>query len=463
MDMKRDDCINVKRKKYRLTLLDKVNICLESLGDHVMHVFIEADNRVNPDRFKRAIRLSLDAEPILACRYVYNSWKPYWEEWDPKALDAYVLCTLEPEIDLEQQKLDFLLQKMDSTSEPFVQAKIIRGETDTIAININCISMDGSGLFIYLVRLFDIYNTLALDPDFHPKPSDMALRSARQFSAQFSTLDKIKIFFTGLKNQIINQRTAHNWSFPSSKQGSMQKTFLIKNFDVSTFAAINTYRNRLKATVNDVMLAAYYQSLYKIIQPEKSGPYCVLNTYDLRNHLPTNSVPRAANYSSFINTNIDMQEDTPFNEIVQQVQSSIGEQKENYPGLGEAPALWFLFRFLPFSLAQYVFKLILRARGGTVPVFTNVGMIKTKWFTIDGKAVRNITPIPPLEYPPKLTVSLSTTDDKIALCVGYSTAHFRESDVERLFTLMEAAIPRLPEKIASPERERRGDVAMVVE
>lgn len=454
--MKRDDSKKKYKKKFRLTLLDKVNICLESLGDHVMHVFIDAGNQVNFERFKRAVRLSLDAEPILACRFVYKTWKPYWERWDTQTLDSFRLCSIEPQLDLEQQKHDFLLLEMDKSNKPFVQAKIIRGETDMICININCVAMDGGGLFIYLFRLFKIYNRLAFEPDYVPLPAGMDLRSVRNFSKTLSIIDKIKILFIGLRNQSINQKTANNWKFPASEGKSMQKTFYIKNFSTSTYTALNFYRRKLNATVNDVMLAAYFQSLYKIIQPENNGPFCVLNTYDLRKYLPIDSEPRAANYSSFINSNLYLQADTPFDEIVKRVKASISEQKKNYPGLGEAPPLWFLFSFLPFYLAKNIFEKLLRTRGGTVPVFTNVGVLNPEWFEIDGTTVRNIVPIQPLEYPPKFIVSLSTVGEKMAACIGYSETHFKRSDVERLFTLMEQAIPRIvSEKIP---REKQGSL-----
>ena len=67
-----------KNKKIRLTLLDKVNIVLERFGDHVMHLVFAPSQRVDEQRFKRALRLSLDAEPILGCRLVEGVFSASW-------------------------------------------------------------------------------------------------------------------------------------------------------------------------------------------------------------------------------------------------------------------------------------------------------------------------------------------------------------------------------------------------
>ncbi|MFZ5603624.1 MAG: hypothetical protein ACOY7J_14320, partial [Pseudomonadota bacterium] len=200
-------------KKYRLTLLDYVNVCLQSFGDHVMHIVFCPQKPLDLPRFRRALRLSVDAEPILGCRLLYSSWKPLWQRWDSAVLDRFDWCYEQPAADVDQQIQAFLLQKMDCCTEPMVRARLIRGASDTVCLNVNCVPIDGRGLLIYLERLFNIYNELATNPDYRPVATDMERRSTRHLLPRFRWHDLFKLLFFALRNQWIDRATAHNWRF----------------------------------------------------------------------------------------------------------------------------------------------------------------------------------------------------------------------------------------------------------
>lgn len=53
---------------------------------------------------KKAVRLSIDAEPILGCEFVVNNNKPVWKRH--KDLDSVSLCTL-----IETENLEETLHK----------------------------------------------------------------------------------------------------------------------------------------------------------------------------------------------------------------------------------------------------------------------------------------------------------------------------------------------------------------
>lgn len=430
-------------KKYRLTLLDYVNVCLQSFGDHVMHIVFCPQKPLDLPRFRRALRLSVDAEPILGCRLLYSRWKPLWQRWDSAVLDRFDWCDEQPAADVDQQIQAFLLQKMDCCTEPMVRARLIRGASDTVCLNVNCVPIDGRGLLIYLERLFNIYNELATNPDYRPVATDMERRSTRHLLPRFRWHDLFKLLFFALRNQWIDRATAHNWRFPYTKEGELDRVFQHCQFSPATLAAMTEFRHQQGFSFNDLILAAFYDGLYAIIQPARDNTFCVLNTYDLRRYEPAGAPDRVANYSSFVNSNVAMETGLPFVTLVQRVRTAMAERKRHYPGITEGPFIWPIFHFLPFGVARFVVEKLLAHRGEDIPVLTNVGVIAIDRLKLDGERIRSLIPFAPLEYPPKLTVTVATVGDRITLTVGYSRNHFRPSDIDRLFAHMEAVIAAL--------------------
>ena len=427
--------------KVRLTLLDNVNVCLESFGDHVMHLVFGCDTRVDVARMGRAIRLSLDLDPILGCRLVEQGWRPYWSRWPEAELDRFQYCDLVVAADTDRQIEMFLLQPMNCRTEPMVQARVIRADRDVVVLNVSCVPIDGRGLLIYLERLLVIYNRLQSEPDFRPEIGTYSQRSTADLVKRFRWHDVFKLLYYGLANQWIDHGTAGNWRFPvRTTTTRLDKTFTAYQFKNHTLARIKSYRRQTGCTFNDILLAAFYDSLQKIIAPKSGTTCCVLNTYDLRRYEYGTGPERVANYSSFVNSNVKLERNLPFSALVGRVQSAMAARKRHLPGITEGPFIWPVFKLLPFSWARTLVSSLMQRRGEHIPVLTNVGIINMENLRLDGHRIPWLLPYAPLEYPPKLTVTLATVGDVVTLTLGYSRNHFDPADIEALFRGMEAVI-----------------------
>ncbi len=61
-------------------MLDQIVYCMQNkIADLQVRCIISFDGRVEAERMAQAVRLSLDAEPILGCRFVERWWRPYWK------------------------------------------------------------------------------------------------------------------------------------------------------------------------------------------------------------------------------------------------------------------------------------------------------------------------------------------------------------------------------------------------
>jgi len=424
----------------RLTLLDKVNVCLQDFGDHVMHLVFDVEGKVDVNQMNRAVRLSFIEHPIMAQRLIYQRGQPRWIEWDGDTLDRAKFCHSLSSENKETDIDKFLVQVVDFSLQPMVLIQIIEGKTTTVCIKVSCVPIDGRGFLIYVERLLALYESLNEPSNCQPEVGDLTQRSTRALIRYFQPADAIKLAISSFRNQLQDSITANNWRIPSQKNGQLDKAYYCHTLPPSSLGDIIRLRQIHQLTFNDILLAAYYLSLYDIIKPKQSKPFCVLNTYDLRRYEDNHAPDRVANYSSFINTNVPIVDDDCLISAAKKVQQSIGQRKARYPGITEGPFIWPLLTLLPFQFGRFIVTRLLKHRGEKIPVFTNVGVIHTEKMRLNKQPIRNVKPFAPLEFPPKLAVTLATSGNSITLSVGYSRNHFSDAMIKQLFLRMETLI-----------------------
>ncbi|RLU03234.1 MAG: hypothetical protein D9N11_05170 [Ketobacter sp.] len=427
-------------RSISLTLLDKVNVCLEDFGDHVMHLVFDVQGKVDIKRLQQAIQLSLTQHPIMSMYLEMSGLQPRWVFHNKQTLSQLTLCELVSGVPPQSAIDEFMLKTFDYQRVPMVNVRVIRHNTDTICIKVSCVPIDGRGFLIYVEDLLAIYEELRLNPAYRPHPGTLEQRSTKALVSYFKIPDVFALLYYGLRHQITDSRTAGNWQVPCNISSELKPTYYCHQCAPGTLATLNLFRKQYQLSFNDVLLGAYYLALYEWIQPQSDGPFCVLNTYDLRRYEADNAPDRVANYSSFINSNIVLQPNASLLQAALAVRDAVGQRKHHFPGITEGPFIWPLLTFLPFKLGSAIVKFLLKHRGEKIPVFTNVGVIPIARMLVNGKPIRNVRPYAPLEFPPKLTVTLATSGDIISFSVGYSENHFPTDRIQQLFKRMEQLI-----------------------
>ena len=430
----------VSERSVPLTLLDKVNVCLQDFGDHVMHLLFDVHGKVDIERLQQAIQLSLEQHPIMSMYLDESGLQPRWVFHSEKTLSHFTFCELIAGVNPQSAIDEFMLTQFDYQHVPMVSARVIRHHTDTICIKVSCVPIDGRGFLIYVENLLRIYEKLRLNPDYHPQPGNLHQRSTKALVPYFKIRDVFSLLYHGLRQQVTDSQTAGNWQPPCNNSNELEPRYYCHQCAPATLIALNQFRKQHKLSFNDVLLGAYYLALHEWIQPRNTGPFCVLNTYDLRRYEADNAPDRVANYSSFINSNIVLQSDANLLQAALAVRDAIGQRKIHFPGITEGPFIWPLLTFLPFKLGSSIVKFLLKHRGEKIPVFTNVGIIPVERMLVNGHRIHNVRPYAPLEFPPKLTVTLATSGSVISFSVGYSESHFPTPMIQRLFSRMEQLV-----------------------
>jgi len=144
--------------KFAAELFDRVFdlVAADCTGTHCV---VSLAGRIDEDRMAVAVRLRLDAEPILGCRWVEHWFRPSWHRRDD--LDALEVYEVRERSNCQGDLEDFLW----SAPHAPVRVLLLCGDSEWLCIKLDHRAGDGQALKEYAYLLADIYNRLGDDPD----------------------------------------------------------------------------------------------------------------------------------------------------------------------------------------------------------------------------------------------------------------------------------------------------------
>lgn len=226
------------------------------MGNFMIQVMMKFDGRLDFDKLKKAVRLSVDQEPVLGCRFVEDD-PPYWKRRED--IDSIEFCTIEETDNIDEAVNRFLETTIDMDKDPMVKVKLIRSDKfDTLGIKINHTCSDGSGSKDYVNLLSHIYTCLdSGNGVFEPKPIE---RSRKDHEKIFETLG---IEHPEQDNSMMDTpRTI--WPFLWKSAGQKDITpFAISRLPEGQLDVLSKYAKERNATINDLVFTAFYRAMFK--------------------------------------------------------------------------------------------------------------------------------------------------------------------------------------------------------
>jgi NRPS condensation-like uncharacterized protein len=421
---------------------DQMQFFVRKVADQQVRCVISFDGRVDENRMASAVRLSLDAVPIMNCRYVEGWWRPYWRHIE--RIDYSKICTTIETGNVENEILRFLFEEINPFEGPQAVVRIVRSTADSLCINMNHMVGDAAGLKEYVYLLASIYRSLIKDPEYRPQPSANGSRSLRQVSRHIRLLDKIRILRRGPAEPF----RSRNWRFPLSK-GAGKPEIVICKFPESKFNAIREYGKKCQATLNDIVLTAYYRALFEVIQPDPNISLKVAVTIDLRRYIPSGEAEAICNLSAFIFSEIGPGLGADFSETLKKVRDDMNTKKNDFPGLEGFPRLIVLFKLLPYSvLKRKIFrrfeppKITNRQSGGMPPSLTNMGIIDSKKLVFGDVGVKDAYLTGAINYSPGFQMGVSSFKESITCSVCFCNTGEDKKLVDRFFDCLEKEFPK---------------------
>ena len=425
-------------KRFPTTPLDQYLYISLMFHEGQHRTIITFAGQVDAERMTRAMRLMLDIEPILGCRFIEHPWRPYWERRDD--LDIVSLCPVVESKDMESEFSEFVAASMDPCTDPLVQVKIFRSDKDTLCIKVNHTVADAGGARECIGLLARTYRELSVDSTYYPKPNVRGSRGYGQVLRHVSPLSLIRGCWHFSHPKPL-------WGFPTISQDFSGRAFTFRRIGPERFANIKAYCRRHKVSVNVVLLTAFYRASLEILAPSVNVPLPIAGTVDLRRYLPSSQAGAICNLSSAFFTIVNMQSGATFSDTLIQVIAAMKAVNEHKPWLGEAVYLNLAFLpgfFLGRRILQLYFNNSMReaASGKVIPFLANMGTINPQHFYFGDTEVIDVCPFGMVPYGPSLMLGVNTFHNSMIFNMPFSNTAI---DAQMVECFLDSFVRELPE------------------
>lgn len=419
------------------------------LASYQIQAVMRLDGKLDFERLTRAVKLSADEEPVLGCRFVEGN-PPYWKRADDIDEGRFTSMVATDRLDTAMKR--FLDSPLDMDKDLQLKVRLIRsGDCDTLCIKINHICVDGAGVKEYLQILSRIYNRLAgEDREYVPTPriggrtdQDRLLKELG-ISGPLDGLTRLvtehEAFKQGLDPQYLLPRSV--WLYPTLQRGSNSVRCSVAKLREGYVDVMYLYAKERGATINDLLLTAFYRAMFRISKPIYGIPMDLSSTTDLRRYLPDKKTVALRNFSGGFFTKLARIKGEPFEETLARVARITKKIKDGYPGLFNALGGEHVERMAPFSTIPY-YRLVqlsydlqslnpFNITGTGMPGLSNLGFISEDLLKFGENTVTDAYLIPPAVRGPGFLVVAGTYNGVLTLTQSYYKGSIRRKDVERL-------------------------------
>ncbi|MDP4094624.1 MAG: condensation domain-containing protein [Bacillota bacterium] len=407
------------------------------------------DGKLDNDKLSKAVRLSFDAEPVFGCRFVENN-PPFWKRRDD--LDKIVLCTLEENNNTDQAVKRFLDSPLNMDTDPMVKLRLIRSEqNDVLALKVNHACCDGTGVKEYIQLLADIYSIIDENKDYVSEPRNRTRSDQDRLFESLGITDLDSAFVPG------SEILLPTWPFPWQQDSSNCTHMEIRKLSELQFEKISEYAKSRGATINDLILTAFYRAMFDMGKPVYGYPMEIPVTVDLRRYLPEHRTEAIRNFSGSVNTQLSMKVNETFDETLSRVIPVMREIKSGYPGVQSAIGLERIEK-MSFDETLAYYQVNPKAAdsdeypvyGGDkcVPTLSNLGYVSKSLIRFGKNIVNDASIISPVVRAPGILLMISTYNGTVTMSMGYYEKSIHRSDIN---TLLDRVKNELVEFADSPK------------
>lgn len=374
--------------RFRVRSLDRMQHLIRFLSDAVIRSVITLDERVEVERLRRALRLSLDAHPIAGCRAPEGWWRPVLvrlDEIDEQAL----LTVVEVEGDTDAAVEAAVIPIWDPIAGPLVRAILVRGDQDVLVVKNWHLLGDGMGTRRYLYTLASIYRRLGDDPDFVPTPV-VGPRGLPTLLRALGPRKAIKAFFAPATGPTF----ARGWSLPLRSGENEGPALVVRTLPPARMAAMRKLARAERATINDLLMAAYLRAFARVAPPKPGAAYSAATHINLRRWLPDGDLPAVGNCATITGVALGDDLGETMADTVRLVRDAMAPIKAGLPPIRSLMMQALALNALPWRWLTGLIKLVEGPMSEHedslgVPMFNNLGVIDAEKLAFGERPARN--------------------------------------------------------------------------
>ncbi|MFW9922072.1 MAG: hypothetical protein ACFFDW_02160 [Candidatus Thorarchaeota archaeon] len=418
-------------KKILAGEIDKLTHVLSYTADQQINCVLTLEGHFDLDRLRRAITLTYYAEPVLGSRFIVLPDEVYWHRRDD--LHQFELCQFEKPTNIEQAINKFVTSSIDARVELPLRIMVLRGETgDVLCIKVAHEAIDGGGIQDYISLLTSFYRKLKINPSFLPQPNQNNNRFLKQVFKGLNIFQKV---FVTLSLRI---RTP-NMTFPWKSLEAKTRKFAVHRIAADSYRKIKDYSKKLKVTVTDLIVTAYFRAMARLTKHESKKPLISTYTVNLRSYMPNFKATSLCNLTTASHPKIKMSENEPFEKTLKKVYKSTQKIKRQLPGLEAALFCRLLFS-MPFVKSKEILEKSIQkevAMNATFPIITNIGLVRSEDIDFGDVVARDGYIITPFMKSPGFLMGTITFEESLIFSMGYFEESYETQTIKHFLQMME--------------------------
>ena len=418
------------KRRLEAELWDKMHYLFRDFNDRMVHVELNYDFVPDIEALKTVIICAFEKVPVLRSKFVDNKLWTHWEIM-PYTIDD--VFTVSYPDDVKTAVDEFLTQYIAPTES--IQMKIalfIKDGKSTLCMIENHMCMDGGDLKYFLQEFCENYSKYVSDGI-----SPVNFRTgSRSYDDVYSGFSKTEAGVARRLFKNINARDDHR--FPLTKDSIQDSSFIArKQFSAETLDKLKAKGKELGATINELLLASYFYSVYELAEYPESDTVMISNAIDLRRHMESVDNKGFTNHTSWMQCAIPERGKDIFETVKYVIASSNKFKKDKFMGLYGLPLLNFGYNFLPHGVSEEIIKI---GYSNPLMAMSNIGILNGQHFALCGNEPADAFMSGAVKYKPFVLLTATTYKNVITLSMCVRGNDEDRQIVSKFFELMEKNI-----------------------
>lgn len=414
-------------QRLNAELWDKMHYLFRDFNDRMVHVELKYDFVPDIEALKTVLICAFEKVPVLHSKFVDNK---LWTRWEVMPYHIDDIFTVEYPDDIDAACDEFLTQYI--APEESIQMKValfIKDGKSTLCMVENHMCMDGGDLKYFLQEFCENYSKYVTEGI-----SPVEFRTgSRSYTDVYSGFSKTEAGVAKHLFKNINERDDHK--FPLTDDNIRDKSFIArKKFSAETLEKMKSKGKVLGATINELLLASYFYSIYELAGYPETDKIMISNAIDLRRHMNNMEGKGFTNHTAWMQCAIPERGKDIFETVKYVVESSNKFKKDKFMGLYGLPLLNFGYSFMPHAVSEEIIKI---GYSNPYMAMSNIGILNGQHYALAGNEPADAFMSGAVKYKPFVLLTATTYKKEITLSMCVRGNDEDKKIVNRFFGLME--------------------------
>lgn len=417
----------MNKTRLKAEMYDKVNFMCRKYMDRIARFRLDYDFVPDEEIFSKALTDLYEASPVFHSRFVNNPINPYWLVSDYRIEDT--LTFLETD-DIEKSAYNFLVQSIDIRDNTQMKIAVFhKNGKCALCFRWNHMLIDGGGFKQFARDLFRAYDEISKTESC----TVSFLTGSRSYTEVYSDMDKATR--RKAQSQILGNSAHEKKTLPFTKKSKKDRNILIfKKIDADIFNSADAKGKELGATANDVLVAAYIRSAYKLIGCDKGEKISVSCAVDLRRYMKNPDRIGYTNHTTFMPCTIEDIGEAMADTVKKVAECNSKNKNDPFLGLHGLPLLNFAYKAMIYAQAEPTVALFY---ANANLALSNVGKVDKKLFSLGSHEPTDAFVAGGAKVKPCAAVNALTLDGRLTLSMTIQGTDEDRAMVERFFEGME--------------------------